>query len=190
MHAIEPARLKPDVTVRTLPADPASDETAPGPERARGRHLGPSPRLLGSHEPARYQVRPQARRDRHRPDYAGDRLRLREPRHARRAVEGGLVSLSDARFSRPRAPRRELRHRRRPLRDWIVARDEPGRAQGRRRGGRAADGHRLRPQHGRHLPPERIQPRAACRAEPGGRRRRDGRRRIHVRYALPRSCAT
>ena len=32
MHAIEPARLKPDVTVRTLPADPAIDETAPGPE--------------------------------------------------------------------------------------------------------------------------------------------------------------
>ena len=32
MHAIEPARLKPDVTVRTLPADPAIDETVPGPE--------------------------------------------------------------------------------------------------------------------------------------------------------------
>ncbi len=32
MHAIEPARLKPDVTVRTLPADPAIDETAPGPD--------------------------------------------------------------------------------------------------------------------------------------------------------------
>ena len=29
MHAIEPARLKPGVTVRTLPADPASDEAAP-----------------------------------------------------------------------------------------------------------------------------------------------------------------
>jgi 3-isopropylmalate dehydratase small subunit len=29
MHAIEPARLKPDVTVRTLPSEPASDEAAP-----------------------------------------------------------------------------------------------------------------------------------------------------------------
>ncbi len=31
MHAIEPARLKPDVTVRTLPADPALDEMTPDP---------------------------------------------------------------------------------------------------------------------------------------------------------------
>ena len=32
MHSIEPARLKPDVTVRALPADPAIDATAPHPE--------------------------------------------------------------------------------------------------------------------------------------------------------------
>ena len=32
MHAIEPARLKPDVTVRTLPVDPVIDQTASGPD--------------------------------------------------------------------------------------------------------------------------------------------------------------
>ena len=46
----------------------------------------------------------------------------------RRALEGGLVPLSDARLPRPRAPRRDVRHRGRPLRDRLVARDEPGRA--------------------------------------------------------------
>ena len=40
---------------------------------------------------------------------------------------------------------------------------------------------RLRQQHGRHLPPQRVQPRAARGAEPRGGRRRAGRRRVHVR---------
>ena len=67
----------------------------------RGRRP-PRPRngadLLG---PA--HARQQARCDRHRPDHAGGRLRVGEPRHPRRALEGGFVPLSDARFPRPRA---------------------------------------------------------------------------------------
>ena len=47
-------------------------------------------------------------------------------------MEGGLVPLSDARLPRARASRRDVRHCRRPLRDRLVARDEPGRAEGRR----------------------------------------------------------
>ena len=44
--------------------------------------------------------------------------------------KAGVVPLPDARFPRARAPRRDVRHRRRSVRDRIVARDEPGRAQG------------------------------------------------------------
>ena len=135
-------------------------------------------------------VAEEARRDRHRPDHAGGRLRVREPRDARRAVEGRIVPLPDARLPRARAPRRDVRHRRRSLRDRLVARDEPGRPQGRRRGSRPGDGHRLRPQHGRHLPPQRLQPRPARRAEPRGGGRRAGRRRVHVRSGHARGSAT
>ena len=186
MHAIEPARLKPGVTVRTLPADPAIDDAAEDRGARRRLITGPRARLLGSEEPAGDEVRQEARRHRHRSDHAGHRLRLGEPRHARRALEGRLVPLPDAGFPRARAPRRELRHRRRPLRDRIVARDEPGRPQGRRRGSRAADGHRLRPEHGRHLPPQQLQPRPARRAEPGSGRRRAGRRRVHASIRVSR----
>ena len=59
----------------------------------------------------------------------------------------------------------------------------PAGLEGRRGRSRARDGHRLRPQHGRHLPPQRLQPRAARRAEPGGGGRRAGRRRVHLRPA-------
>ena len=120
--------VPPDRTRRAeRPRAPAADDSIRGP-RAH---------LLGSEEPAGDEVRQEARRHRHRPDHAGGRLRVREPRDARRALEGGLVPLPDAGFPRARAPRRELRHRRRSLRDRIVARDEPGRPQGRRRGSRA-----------------------------------------------------
>ena len=57
----------------------------------------------------------------------------------------------------------------------------PAGPEGRRRGGRPADGRRLRRQHGRHLPAQRLQPRPARRAESRGGRRRAGRRRVHLR---------
>ena len=43
-------------------------------------------------------------------------------------MEGRLVPVPDAGLPRARAPRRDVRHRRRSLRDRILARDEPGRA--------------------------------------------------------------
>ena len=49
---------------------------------------------------------------------------------------------------------------------------------------------RLRPQHGRHLPPQQLQPRAARRPEPRGGRRRAGRRRVQLRSGRRASCAT
>ena len=51
--------------------------------------------LLGS-PPTRHQVSPEARRHRHGPDHPRQGLRLREPRDARRAVEGRSLPLSDA----------------------------------------------------------------------------------------------
>ena len=173
-HRIEPARLKPGIARADVPGPRPSDTPpAPGAPRAiRGRALiFWDPKVPGK----------EARRHRHRSDHAGGRLRLREPRDARRAVEGRLVPLPDARLPRARPPRRDLRDRRRALRHRLVARDEPGRPEGRRRRSRPRDGRRLRPQHGRHLPAQRLQPRAARRAEPGGGRRRAGRRRVRVR---------
>ena len=138
MHTIEPARLKPGAAIP--PPDTGSsgagDVAATQLEAARlirGRALI----FWDPKSPARNQ---EARRDRHRSDHAGRRLRVREPRDARRALEGRLVPLPDAGLPRARAPRRDVRHRRRSLRDRIVARDEPGRAQGRRRRSRPRDG--------------------------------------------------
>ena len=172
MHTILRARLKPGITIDDLPG-------THGPEALAGASVGtrPGADFLGR-ETCRHEVRPQARRHRHRSDHACRRLRVREPRYARRALEGRRIPLPDARLPRARAPRRDVRHRRRSLRDRIVARDEPGRPEGDRRGSRPRDGDRLRRQHGRHLPPQRAQPRPARRAEPRGRCRRAGRRRV------------
>ena len=52
--------------------------------------------------------------------------------------KAGVVPLPDARLPRARPSRRDVPHRRRSLRDRIVARDEPGRAEGGRRGSRAS----------------------------------------------------
>ena len=186
MHTIEPARLKPGVTApnRCAKAPGTSTATSDAADPRQGADL------LGSDEPAGDEVREEARRDRHRPDHACGRLRLREPRDARREVEGRFVPLSDAGLPRPGPPRRELRHRRRPVRHRLVARDEPGRAEGRRRRSRARDGRRRRQQHGRHLPPQQLQSRAARRPEPRGGGRRAGRRRVQLRSGHARSCAT
>ena len=176
MHTIQPARLKKGTAPESL------REAV----RGRHRHVGEadsrqSADLLGPDEPAGDEVREETRRDRHRSDHACGRLRLREPRYARRELEDRLVPVSDAGFPRPGPPRRELRHRRRPLRDRLVAGNESGRTEGRRRGSRARDGRRRRQQHGRHLPPQQLQSRAARRPEPRGRGRRAGRRRVQLR---------
>ena len=84
---------------------------------------------------------------------------------ARRTVEGRLVPLPDAGFPRARASRRDVRHRRRSIRDRLVARDEPRRPERRRRRSRPRAGDRLRQQHGGHLPPQRAQSRTARGAE-------------------------
>ena len=126
MHAIEPARLKPGVSTRVVAGDPTPKSEA---RSARGWvDYGPGAHLLGSEEPAGDEVRQETRRDRYRPDHAGRRLCVGEPRNARRAMEGGIVSLPDAGFPRARPSRRELRHRWRPLRDRLLAGDEPRRA--------------------------------------------------------------
>ena len=91
------------------------------------RHSRQGAHLLGPEGPGQEE---EARRHRHRSDHAGRRLRLGEPRHARRALEGGLVPLPDARLPRARSSRRDVPHRRRSLRHRLVARDEPGRPQG------------------------------------------------------------
>ena len=104
MHSIQPARLKPGVAAESIRG------AAP---RARPRATGRTPDdsrqradLLGSQSS---RADEEARRDRHRSDHAGRRLRLREPRHARRALEGGRVPLPDARLPRARASRRDVR---------------------------------------------------------------------------------
>ena len=176
MHTIEPARLKPGVGARRHPdAQPRRGRRPDDDRLIRGRAL-----IFWDPKSADAE---EARRDRHRSDHAGGRLRVGEPRDARRALEGGIVPLPDARLPRARASRRDVRHRRRSLRHRLVARDEPGRPQGRGRGSRPGDGRRLRPQHGRHLPPQRLQPRPARGPEPRGGGRRAGRRRAHVRSA-------
>ncbi len=134
---------------------------------------------LGSEEPVE-----ETRRHRHRSDHAGGGLRVREPGHARRAVEGGIVPLPDAGFPRPRPSRRDVRDRRRSICDRQLARNVAGRPEGDRRRSRSRDGDHLREQHGRHLPQELVQPRPARRAEPGGGRRRARWRRIHVRSGV------
>ena len=120
-HRIQPARLKPGVTLADLPgpAPPTPRPSGGSPRTIRGRALD----LLGPDGP-----RQEARRDRHRPDHAGRRLRLREPRHPRRALEGGLLPPPHAGL-----PQRVHRGETfviagRPLRDRLLARDEPGRA--------------------------------------------------------------
>ena len=52
------------------------------------------------------------------------------------------------------------------------------------------NGRRLRPQHGRHLPSQQFQPRAARRPEPGGGGGRAGRRRVQFRSGDARSSRT
>ena len=173
MHRIEPARLKPGATQDTLPG-PRPSDAAVGSTRAGDPRQGAH--LLGPEGP-----RQEARRDRHRPDHAGRRLRLREPRDARRAVEGGLLPPPHARLPRARAPRREFPDRGRAVRHRVLARDEPGGIEGRGRGKGPRARRRLQPRHGRHLPAQRLQPRAARRAVPGGRRGRAGRRRVLLR---------
>jgi hypothetical protein len=83
-------------------------------------------------------------------------------------------------FRAARAPRRDVRHRRRPLRDRIVARDEPGRPEG------VAEeaglemvivcGHNMGDIFRRNASTSAC---TSCRARGG--RRRAGRRRVHVR---------
>ena len=123
----------------------------------------------------------EARRDRHRPDHARGRLRLGEPRDARRALEGRVLPPPDARLPAARPPRRDVSRRGRALRDRLLPRDEPGGPEGRRRGEGPRARRRLQPRHGRHLPPQRVQPRPPRRAVPRGGRRRAGRRRVRLR---------
>ena len=178
MQVAKPAVLKPGVTVESLPGPRDSDlaivDAAAAPLDSRQ-----GADLLGSEEPVE-----ETRRDRHRSDHAGRRLRVGEPRHARRAMEGRIVPLPDAGFPRPRASRRDVRDRRRSVCDRQLARNVAGRPEGDRRRSRPRDGDHLRQQHGRHLPPQLVQPRPARRAEPGGGRRRARRRRVHVRSGV------
>ena len=177
MHDIQPARLKPGVTREAVASAASAVEKATSTAVIRGRALILwDLKVLGKKKKLDAidtdQITP------------GRRLRVRKPRHARRALEGRRVPLPDARFPGARPSRRDVRHRRRSLRDRLVARDEPGRAEGDRRRSRPRDGHRLRQQHGRHLPPQRAQPRAAGGAESGGGGRRQGRRRVQLRAAV------
>ena len=129
MHTIVPARLKPGVDLANLAAAAVAVRAVASRFDSR-RDSRQGADLLGPESPRQEE---EARRHRHRSDHARRRLRVREPRHARRALEGRRVPLPDARFSRARASRRDVRHRRRSVRDRIVARDEPRRAEGDRR---------------------------------------------------------
>ncbi len=96
-------------------------------------------------------------------------------------MEGRVVPLSDARLPGARPPRGNISRCRRSLCDRLVARDEPGRTQRRGRRSRPPTGDRLRQQHGRHLPSQRDQPRASCRAESRRGRECARRRRVQLR---------
>ena len=137
--------------------------------------------FLGSEE-----SREEARCDRYRSDHARRRLRVGEPGHARRAMEGGFVPLLDAGFPRPRASRRDVRDRRRSLRDRQLARNVAGRPESDRRRSWSRDGDHLREQHGRHLPQELVQSRPARGAEPRRGCRCARWRRVHVRSGVSR----
>ncbi len=139
--------------------------------------------LLGR-EASGNEVREEARRNRYRSDHSCGRLRLREPGYARRAVESRIVPLPHAGLSRARASRRDVCHRRRSLCDRLVPRNEPRGSERRCRGSGSRDGDRVRQQHGRHLPPQRAQPRAARGAEPRGGRGCEGWRRVRVRSVI------
>ena len=82
---------------------------------------------------------------------------------------------------RPRAQRGDLHHRRRPVCDRLLARDEPGRTERCRGRSRSRDGGRLRREHGGHLPPQCVQPRTARGAESRGGGRRPRRRCLQLR---------
>ena len=104
-HTLARARLKPGVTEETLPEPRPSDAAGAG---------GPAPVIAGprAHLLGPGEARPEAGRDRHRPDHAGGGLRLREPRHARRALEGRVLPLPHARLPPAGAPRRDVPDRR------------------------------------------------------------------------------
>jgi hypothetical protein len=113
---VEPARPLPGVTQESL-------------ERLAPRAEGPSARAgdvvrgkaLIFWDPKRPGQKLDA--DRHRPDHARGGLRLREPRDARRALEGGLVPPPDAGLPRACPCRRDVRHRGAALRHRQLARD-------------------------------------------------------------------
>ncbi len=100
-------------------------------------------------------------------------------------MESRLVPLSDARLPGPRASRRDVRHCRRPFRHRVIARDEPGRTEGRRGRSGPRAGRGVRREHGGHLPPQRLQPRTARGAESRGGRRCARRRRFQLRSGDP-----
>ncbi len=139
MHTIRSAVLKPGVTLDAVPGSAAAAPLTAA-HLVRGRAL-----IFWDPEAARHQIRPQARRHRHRPDHAGRRLRLGEPRHAGRALEGWLVPLPDARFPRSACI---------AARPSSIAGDRfaigssremsPAGPEGHRRRSRPRDGHRLR----------------------------------------------
>ena len=132
MHRIQPARLKPGVSLDRLEfqraPDPQSGDDSSDPPGAA--HPRSRAHLLGLESPRKEE---EARCHRHRSDHAGRRLRVGEPRDPGRAVEGGIVPLPDARFPRAGPPRRKLPDRGRSICDRIVEGDEPRRTQGRGR---------------------------------------------------------
>ena len=168
MHTIEPARLKPGVDPDSLP-EPRARSGAGSGRLIRGKALiFWDPKSLPARAARKLdaidtdQITPAA-------DCVSESLETLDERWKAGSFRY-LMPDFRARVHRGR----DVRHRRRSLRDRLVARDEPGRPEGRRRGGRARAGDRLRPQHGRHLPAQRVQPRAARRAE--SRRRSPTRR--------------
>ena len=173
MQTAAPAILKPGVTLDTLPGPRAGDVAGPGSHHLDPRHgadlLGSEARPAGSSTrstPTRSRRPPTAcRRASRRSTSAGRPASFRYlmPDFRARVHRGETFVIAGDRFA-----------------IGILARDEPGRAEGRRRGGGPRDGRRLRRQHGRHLPPQRVQPRPARRAEPRGGGRRAGRRRVHA----------
>ena len=185
MHTIEPARLAGG-------QDPAG--SAGGSRRRRDERgstaADPRPRadLLGQGEPARHQVarsstRSTPIRSRPAPDCVSESLdtlderwkagsfRYLMPDFRARVHRGETFVIAGDRFaigsSREMSPAGLKGVAEEVGRELVVVCGQ---------------------QHGRHLPPQRLQPRPARRAEPGGGRRRAGRRRVHVRSADARAA--
>ena len=187
MHTIEPARLKPGVTVDALPEPEAVRERSAG----AGRTV--TGRALIFWDPLSLPGTRFARKL--------DAIDTDQITPAADCVSESLETLDERwkagsfRYLMP-----DFRARVHRGENFVIAGDRfaigssremsPAGLKGVAEEAGLRAGRRLRREHGRHLPPQQLQPRAARRAEPRGGRRRARRRRVQLRSGDARSCAT